>query len=299
MLDIKTLRKDPQTVSAQLARRGFTLDLERFASLDAERKQLQTQTERLQSERNAKAKAIGKAKASGEDISPLVAEVGDLGDRLDQAKETFVTVQQQLDDFLRAIPNVPDAAVPQGDSEDDNMELHRWGEPPEFNFAARDHVDLGSDGSLDFEAAAKISGSRFVVIRGQLARMQRALTQFMLDVHTLEHGYEEVYVPYIVNQASLYGTGQLPKFANDQFALSGDAGFYLIPTAEVPVTNLFRGEIIDADQLPVRHVCHTPCFRSEAGSHGRDTRGMIRQHQFEKVELVQLVSSRDVLAGVG
>jgi seryl-tRNA synthetase len=289
MLDIKTLRKDAQAVSAQLARRGFALDVERFRVLDTERKHLQTETERLQSERNTKAKAIGKAKASGEDIAPLVAEVGDLGDRLDQAKENFLGVQLQLDDFLRGIPNVPDAAVPAGDSEDDNLELHRWGEPPEFNFEPMDHVDLGEDGGLDFEAAAKISGSRFVVIRGQLARMQRALTQFMLDIHTTQHGYEELYVPYIVNQDSLYGTGQLPKFENDQFAISGDAGFYLIPTAEVPVTNLFRGEIIDADRLPIRQVCHTPCFRSEAGSHGRDTRGMIRQHQFEKVELVQLV----------
>jgi seryl-tRNA synthetase len=241
------------------------------------------------SKKPSKSKNIGKAKANGEDIAPLLAEVGDLGDRLDAAKQSFEEVQTEVQAFLQAVPNTPDASVPTGSDEDDNVELRTWGNLPEFNFEPKDHVDLTAGGSLDFETAAKISGSRFVVMKGAVARLHRGLTQFMLDLHTREHGYEEVYVPYIVNADSLYGTGQLPKFAHDQFKVEQESETYLIPTAEVPVTNMYRGEILDEADLPIKHVCHTPCFRSEAGSYGRDTRGMIRQHQFEKVELVQLV----------
>ena len=289
MLDPKLLRGDAQAVAAGLVRKGFVLDVDRFGQLEAERKRLQSQTESLQNERNTKSKSIGKAKASGEDIAPLVAEVGDLGARLDATKEQFAALQADLQAFLSAIPNLPDESVPAGDSEEDNLEIGRWGEPSAFNFDPKDHVDLTAGQGLDFEAATKVTGSRFVVMHGEVARLHRALTQFMLDVHTRDHGYEEVYVPYIVNADSLMGTGQLPKFAEDQFELVGDHGYYLAPTAEVPVTNLYRDTILDAHQLPIRHVCHTPCFRSEAGSYGRDTRGIIRQHQFEKVELVMVV----------
>ncbi len=289
MLDVKRLRSDAEACARALETKGFTLDVERFASLEESRRVLQQQTEQLQAERNAKSKSIGQAKAKGQDIAPLLTEVGDLGDRLDVAKDKFNQLQGEMQAFLQAIPNTPDASVPAGKDEDDNIELHRWGNLPEFNFEPKDHVELTAGGSLDFDTAAKISGARYVVMHGQVARMHRALTQFMLDTHVQQHGYEEVYVPYIVNSDSLYGTGQLPKFAEDQFRVDQEQETYLIPTAEVPVTNIYRDEIIDADALPVRHVCHTPCFRSEAGSHGRDTRGMIRQHQFEKVELVQLV----------
>ncbi|MGE0622573.1 MAG: serine--tRNA ligase [Pseudomonadales bacterium] len=289
MLDSKLLRTDPDAVRARLKLKGYDFDVDKFEALEAERRLLQTETERLQNERNTKSRGIGKAKAAGEDIGPLLAEVGDLGERLDAVKGRFAALQADFQTFLSGVPNLPDASVPEGTDESANVEVDRWGSPPEFNFEAKDHVDLTAGGGLDFEAAAKISGSRFVVMRGNLVRLHRALTQFMIDTHVTEHGYEEVYVPYIVNADSLYGTGQLPKFAEDQFHLQGDADFYLAPTAEVPVTNLYRDEIIDADRLPIRHVCHTPCFRSEAGSYGRDTRGMIRQHQFEKVELVHIV----------
>lgn len=289
MLDPKILRIDPEAAAAALGRKGFEFDVDHFRRLESERKRLQADTENLQNERNTKSKAIGKAKANGEDIEPLLAEVGDLGERLDAVKGQFAELQTELQGFLRAIPNLPHESVPAGTTEADNVELRRWGEPPAFNFVAKDHVDLGAGGALDFEAAAKVAGSRFVVMHGAVARLHRALTQFMLDVHTRDHGYDEVYVPYIVNSDSLMGTGQLPKFAEDQFELRGDDGYYLAPTAEVPVTNLYRDMILDAATLPIRHVCHTPCFRSEAGSYGRDTRGMIRQHQFEKVELVTLV----------
>jgi seryl-tRNA synthetase len=289
MLDIKILRADPQACAKLLAVKGFTLDVDRFLELENQRRVLQQETEHLQNERNQKSKTIGQAKAKGEDIAPLVAEVGDLGARLDQAKERFNVLQDQLQAYLQAIPNTPDASVPEGSSEDDNQEIRRWGNLPAFNFTPKDHVALTEGGGMDFEAAAKISGSRYVVLHGQLARLQRALTQFMLDTHVNEHGYQEVYVPYIVNADSLYGTGQLPKFADDQFRITGEPATYLIPTAEVPVTNLYRDSIVAADELPIKHVCHSPCFRSEAGAHGRDTRGMIRQHQFEKVEMVQLV----------
>ena len=293
MLDSKLLRTDPEAVQAALKVKGFEFDAARFEALEAERRVLQTETEALQSERNAKSKSIGKAKAAGEDIEPLLAAVGDLGERLDAAKSRFAQLQEELQAFLRGVPNLPHESVPEGADETGNVEVDRWGKLPEFNFEPKDHVDLAAGGALDFEVAAKISGSRFVVMRGDMARLHRALTQFMINTHVAEHGYEEVYVPYIVNSDSLYGTGQLPKFAADQFRIDSEADFYLAPTAEVPVTNLYRDRIVDADQLPIKHVCHTPCFRSEAGSYGRDTRGMIRQHQFEKVELVHIVRPED------
>ncbi|MEC7779536.1 MAG: serine--tRNA ligase [Pseudomonadota bacterium] len=289
MLDIKVLRADPQEVATRLKVKGFSLDTDAFERLEGERRRLQSETEQLQNERNVKSKGIGQAKAKGEDIKPLLAEVSGLGERLEAAKAAFTAIQTELQSFLQAIPNLPNEDVPVGKDEADNKLLHTWGEPRGFNFTPLDHVDLTAQGSLDFEAAAKISGSRYVVMRGDVARLHRALTQFMLDTHAQQHGYQEVYVPYIVNADSLYGTGQLPKFAEDQFRIDQEQETYLIPTAEVPVTNIYRGEIIEEAALPIRHVCHTPCFRSEAGSYGRDTRGMIRQHQFEKVELVQLV----------
>jgi seryl-tRNA synthetase len=293
MLDIKALRQDPEKVSELLRRKRFDLDLAAFRALEDARRQLQEETERLQNARNVASKRIGQAKAKGEDIAPLLAEVGDLGERLDAAKAEFGAAQLRYQAFLAAVPNVPDHSVPVGENESHNVELRRWGALPAFNFEALDHVALAGGEVMDFERATKLTGSRFVVLRGELAQLHRALTQFMLDTHVREHGYQEVYVPYIVNADSLYGTGQLPKFAEDQFRLVGDEDYYLIPTAEVPVTNLYRDEIIPAEALPIRHVCHTPCFRREAGSYGRDTRGMIRQHQFEKVELVQLVRPED------
>ncbi len=293
MLDIKLLRRQPEALAAQLRTRGYELDVPAFQALERQRKALQGETERLQQERNARSRQIGAAKARGEDIAPLVAEVGDLGQRLSAAKAQFNALLELVRAFLLEVPNLPDASVPEGDGEADNLELRTWGRPPKFNFEPQDHVALGAAGALDFAAATKISGARFVVMKGALVRLHRALTTFMLETHIDEHGYSEIYAPYIVNSASLYGTGQLPKFAHDQFAIAGDGGFYLIPTAEVPVTNLYRDEILNADALPIRHVCHTPCFRSEAGAYGQDTRGMIRQHQFEKVELVQLLRPED------
>ena len=289
MLDRNHLRRHAAEVRAALAVRGFDFDLDRYQALEASRKRLQEDTEALQAERNARSKAIGRAKANGEDIAPLVAEVGDLGQRLETARKEFQGVQDELETFLDAVPNLPDPSVPPGLDEDDNVVLRTHGDPPAFNFEPRDHVELGGAG-LDLEAAAKIAGARFVVMSGSVARLHRALTQFMLDVHTEEHGYREVYVPYIVNAASLRGTGQLPKFEEDQFALAGDERRYLIPTAETPVTNLVRDELLDADALPLKYVAHTPCFRREAGNYGKDTRGIFRQHQFEKVELVQVVA---------
>ncbi len=290
MLDPKTIRQDPEAVGVALARRGYRFDVDQFLALEARRKTLQLDSERLQNERNTKSKSIGQAKASGRDIQPLLDEVADLGARLDGAKAAFDAVQTEIDALFLSIPNLPDSSVPDGLNEAANVELRTWSEPVKLNFPPQDHVDLGAHGALDFESAARISGARFVVIRGALARLQRALTQFMLDLHVAEHGYTEVYVPYLVNSDALVGTGQLPKFAEDQFRIAGDHDLYLIPTAEVPVTNLYRERILEAEQLPIRHVCHTPCFRSEAGSYGRDTRGMIRQHQFEKVEIVQIVA---------
>tara|TARA_R110002072_G_scaffold4663_3_gene32403 strand:+ start:10255 stop:11538 length:1284 start_codon:yes stop_codon:yes gene_type:complete len=298
MLDPRLLRTDPDHLVSALQKRGVALDLNYFIELDNQRKSLQQETEKLQNERNTHAKSIGKAKAAGEDVTPLLAQVSDLGDKLDAAKKALTDVQESFNNAWIALPNLPQADVPAGKDENDNIELHRWGTPREFEFAPRDHVDLGEHDAthglaMDFAAATKLTGSRFVVLRGRMARLHRALIQFMLDQHTQQHGYEEVYVPYMVNADSLTGTGQLPKFAADLFHLDAEQDYYLIPTAEVPVTNLVRGEIVAADQMPIRYVCHTPCFRSEAGSYGRDTRGMIRQHQFEKVELVQMVKPQD------
>jgi len=290
MLDPKLIRSDISAVAAQLKRRGYELDVSAIESLEVKRKECQVHTEQLQSERNTKSKSIGKAKAAGEDIQPLLDEVAGLGEALDKAKAELSEIQDQLDAILMGIPNLPHESVPEGKDESDNVELRRWGEPRKFDFEVKDHVDVGADlDALDFETASKLTGSRFVVMRGPMAKLHRALIQFMLDLHTSEHGYTEVYVPYIVNSDSLRGTGQLPKFEEDLFCVDRDAGYYLIPTAEVPVTNLARGEIIDADDMPLKLTSHTPCFRSEAGSYGKDTRGMIRQHQFEKVEMVQLV----------
>jgi seryl-tRNA synthetase len=288
MLDPRRLRQHPEAIAARLARRGFELDVETLRALETRRKALQVQTQDLQNERNTCSKSIGKAKAQGQDIAPLLSEVAQLGERLKAAEAELHAVRSELEGIALGIPNLPDDSVPDGREEADNQELRRWGEPPGFDFTPRDHVDLGA-GALDFDAGAKLTGSRFVVMHGGLARLHRALIQFMLDLHLREHGYEEVYVPYLVNADSLRGTGQLPKFEADLFRLEGETGYYLIPTAEVPVTNLVRGEILEADALPRRYACHTPCFRSEAGSYGKDTRGMIRQHQFEKVELVQMV----------
>ena len=289
MLDPKLLRNNIAFVTQELLRRGFALDIDEYQSLEADRRSLQAETENLQNERNVKSKLIGQAKAKGEDVSPLLAEVSGLGEKLDLAKKRFGEVREQLEQLLKSVPNLPDASVPEGEDESGNITLRECGSPRVFDFKPLDHVDLGDGKGLDFETAVKVSGSRYVIMTGELAKLQRALTQYMLDIHTSQHGYTEVYVPYIVNSDSLFGTGQLPKFAEDQFQVAGDAASYLIPTAEVPVTNIYRDVILDESELPKLHVCHSPCFRSEAGSYGRDTRGMIRQHQFEKVEMVQVV----------
>lgn len=289
MIDPKYLRGDIETTAKRLAARGYQLDVVTINALEAQRKTLQVATQELQNQRNTRSKAIGQAKAKGEDIAPLLAEVDQLGARLQQAEAELEELQNKLQAIYLTVPNLLHENVPIGKSEDDNQEIRRWGEPKKFAFTPKDHVDLGeAKNGLDFAVATKITGARFVVMRGALAKLHRALIQFMLDTHINEHGYQEIYVPYIVNSTSLYGTGQLPKFAEDQFALKGEQEYYLIPTAEVPVTNLARDVIFEHDQLPAKFVCHTPCFRSEAGSYGKDTRGMIRQHQFEKVELVRL-----------
>ncbi|MDQ5770412.1 serine--tRNA ligase [Thiothrix subterranea] len=294
MLDPKRLRTDLDAIAAQLARRGFKLDVDTIRAVEERRKALQVDTQTLQNERNSRSKAIGQAKAKGIDIQPLLAEVADMGDTLKEKEQQLASLQAELDAIVMGIPNVLDVSVPDGKDENANVEIRRWGEPTAFDFEPKDHVDLGlPNGWMDFDAGAKLTGSRFVVMRGAMARLHRALIQFMLDTHTQEHGYTEAYVPYMVNADSLRGTGQLPKFAEDLFKLEGEQGYYLIPTAEVPVTNLARDTIIDATELPVKYACHTPCFRSEAGSYGKDTRGLIRQHQFEKVEMVQLVRPED------
>ncbi|KAB7627521.1 serine--tRNA ligase [Alkalilimnicola sp. S0819] len=299
MLDPRLLRADVEAVAQGLLGRGYELDVARYRELEQSRKTLQVQTQELQNERNSRSKAIGKAKAQGEDIQPLLDEVAGLGERLEQARGELQGVQDELDELLMGMPNLPHESVPAGNGEADNQEVRRWGEPPALDFKPRDHVELGAlHAGMDFEAAAKLAGSRFVVLRGAVARLQRALVQFMLDLHTREHGYEEVYVPYLVNADSMRGTGQLPKFEEDLFATAGEQRFYLIPTAEVPVTNLQRDEILPAESLPLRYTAHTPCFRSEAGAYGKDTRGMIRQHQFEKVELVQMVRPADSYAAL-
>ena len=292
MLDPKLIRSELASVAEQLKKRNFELDVATLERLEQERKACQIETEQLQNERNTRSKSIGKAKAAGEDIQPLLDEVAGLGEKLDAAKTRLHEIQQQIDAIMMGIPNLLHESVPVGRDEDDNVEIRRWGEPKKFGFEVKDHVDLGAkNGWLDFETASKLTGSRYVVMRGQMAKLHRALIQFMLDVHTNEHGYTEVYVPYIVNSDSLRGTGQLPKFEEDLFCVDKEAGHYLIPTAEVPVTNIARGEILEADQVPMKLTSHPPCFRSEAGSYGKDTRGMIRQHQFDKVEMVQLVSA--------
>lgn len=290
MLDPRLLRSQPEDVAVRLQKRHVTLDTARLQAFEERRRALQTETEHLQSERNAGAKKIGMAKKAGEDVAPIMARMQEVNVRLDTVKVELEAVQADMNAFLLTLPNTPHDSVPAGADENDNVEVRRWGTPSVMDFEAKDHADLGEAlGYLDFATATKITGSRFSVLKGPLARLQRALTQFMLNVHTQEHGYEEVYVPYLVNADSLQGTGQLPKFEEDLFKLRGEKEFYLIPTAEVPVTNLVRDEIVDGDRLPVKYVAHTPCFRSEAGSYGKDTRGLIRQHQFEKVELVQLV----------
>lgn len=292
MLDSKLVRSQLAEVAQRLATRGFQLDVARFEALEAQRKAVQTRTEQLQAERNARSKSIGQAKARGEDIAPLLAEVDKMGSDLEEGKRELDSIQTELDNLLLNIPNLPHESVPVGEDEEANVEVSRWGTPRSFDFEIKDHVALGEQhGWLDFETAAKLSGARFALLRGPIARLHRALAQFMINLHTGEHGYEEAYTPYLVQAPALKGTGQLPKFEEDLFKIAreGEADFYLIPTAEVSLTNIVSGEILDAKQLPLKFVAHTPCFRSEAGASGRDTRGMIRQHQFDKVEMVQIV----------
>lgn len=299
MLDAKYFREELEQTAERLKTRGFELDVDSLQKLEQQRKEIQVRTEQLQAERNSRSKAIGKAKAAGEDIQPLLDAVSDLGSQLDAAKEELKVVQQQLQDIIMGVPNLPAEGVPVGADEDENEEISRWGEPRSFDFEVKDHVDVadGLSRGLDFETAAKLTGARFVVMRGGMARLHRALTQFMLDLHTEQHGYSETYVPYMVNHDSLYGTGQLPKFGKDLFHIEGESQdqvpMSLIPTAEVPLTNMLRDEIVDEETLPYKFTAHTPCFRSEAGSHGRDTRGLIRQHQFDKVELVWMTKPED------
>ena len=308
MIDPQLLRKDIASVEARLLARKFKLDVEKFNTLESERKSLQTRTEELQAKRNQLAKAIGMKKAKGEDASAELAEAGQVNVDMEVGASRLAILQAEIADFLMGIPNLPDDSVPNGKDETENQEVKRWGQEPIFDFEIKDHVDLGAPLGLDFEVAAKISGARFAVLKGPIARLHRALAQFMLDTHTTQHGYQEIYTPYMVNAASMRGTGQLPKFEEDLFKVPRKMGgtqsveggeeervenFYLIPTAEVPVTNLVRDEIVNADSLPMKYVAHTPCFRSEAGSYGRDVRGMIRQHQFDKVELVQIAKPQD------
>ncbi|UVL31324.1 serine--tRNA ligase [Pseudomonas donghuensis] len=304
MLDSKLLRGQLQEVADRLASRGFSLDVARIEALEERRKVVQTRTEQLQAERNARSKSIGQAKAKGEDIAPLMADVERMAGELASGKVELDGIQAELDGILLGIPNLPDESVPVGADEEHNVEVRRWGTPRAFDFEIKDHVALGElSGGLDFETAAKLSGARFALLRGPIARLHRALAQFMINLHTSEHGYEEAYTPYLVQAPALQGTGQLPKFEEDLFKISrdGEADFYLIPTAEVSLTNIVAGEILDAKQLPIKFVAHTPCFRSEAGASGRDTRGMIRQHQFDKVEMVQIVEpgkSMEALEGL-
>ena len=299
MIDPKLLRQSAADVAANLARRGYEFDANAYLALDEQRKTLQVETQQLQSERNSSAKSIGMAKAKGEDIAPLLAAVEDLGTRLAKSEAALQELQAKLTDIELDLPNLLDDSVPDGVDENDNVEVRTWGEATKFKFAIRDHIELGEGlGMLDFDAASNMSGSRFLVMTGALARLQRALIQFMLDTHTREHDYKETYVPYLVHAHALVGTGQLPKFEEDLFKTDGDTPFYLIPTAEVPVTNLLRDKVLEADELPQRYTAHTPCFRSEAGSYGRDTRGMVRQHQFEKVELVHFVAADESMAAL-
>lgn len=294
MLDPRRVRNHTEEIARQLAVKNFTFDVAGFGQLEEHRRSIQVRTEALQSEQNKRSRLIGKVRSSGEDVQPLLDEVEQIKTRRSEAEKELRAVQDALSAFLAGIPNVPDEGVPAGADENDNVEVRRWGTPRIFEFEPKDHVALGEElGGLDFDTASRLAHSRFVVMRGPVARLHRALAQYMLDLHISEHGYTEAYVPYLVNAEALYGTGQLPKFAADLFKMEGDQSLYLIPTSEVPVTNLFANSILDSSELPVRVVCHTPCFRSEAGSYGRDTRGMIRQHQFDKVELVHIVRPED------
>jgi seryl-tRNA synthetase len=299
VIDPKLLRTDPEAVARNLARRGFTLDVAALRGLEEKRKPWAVEVDRLRAERNANAKAVGMAKGRGEDITTLIARGEDLTVQLGHAEAELTGVQNELEEWQLGLPNLLHESVPDGRDESANAEVRRWGEPRRFEFEVRDHVQIGERlGGLDFEAAARISGARFVVMRSQVARLHRALTQFMLELHTGEHGYTEVHVPYLVRPQALTGTGQLPKFAHDLFAVRSEQSFYLIPTAEVPVTNLVRDAIVAAETLPLKYVAHTPCFRSEAGAAGKDTRGMIRNHQFDKVELVQIVRPEESYAAL-
>lgn len=299
MLDIQLLRDNPEFVATQLLKRGFKFDVASFVLLEEKRKSLQVATQALQNERNLRSKSIGEAKARGEDIEPMREDVNRLGAELEQKKLELEDILQQVEAIALRTPNIAHESVPEGKDEQDNVEVRRWGTIPEFDFAVKSHDELGGAlGQMDFALAAKLTGSRFVVMKNQIARLHRALTQFMLDLHTQHHGYQEIYVPYIVNADSLLGTGQLPKFEEDLFKLSGDQGYYLIPTAEIPVTNTVRDMLLTEDVLPIRHACHSPCFRSEAGSYGKDTKGMIRQHQFEKVELVWITKPDESYAAL-
>ncbi len=299
MLDQKLVRNTPQEVADKLIKKGFTLDVAALNQLEESRKQLQIDTENLQSERNSTSRQIGKLKAQGQDTTEIMAAVSAFGAQLDDKKAQLKVVQDDLNSMFMEMPNIPHDSVPEGADEEDNQQVLVWGDKPQFDFAVKDHVDLGEGlGGLDFPSAIKVTGARFMVLKGQLARLHRALIQYMLNSHINDHGYQEVYVPYLVNADSLRGTGQLPKFEEDLFKVPGERDLYLIPTAEVPVTNLVRDQIIDASKLPMRYTCHTPCFRSEAGSHGRDTRGLVRQHQFEKVEMVQMVKPTESTAAL-
>ena len=291
MLDPNRFRRELDATATALARRYFDLDVDAIRSLETDRRDLQTRVESLRNERNIRSRAIGKAKAAGEDVQPLLADISRLGEELEAAEKGLGQVRGRLDAIALEVPNLPHPSVPSGRTEAENIEVRQWGTLPGFDFEPRDHVELGAEG-MDFETAARLSGSRFVTLFGPIARLHRALTQFMLDLHTREHGYTEVYTPYLVHPRTLQGTGQLPKFEQDLFGVAGH-DLRLIPTAEVPLTNIVRERILDADELPMKFVAHTPCFRSEAGSHGRDTRGMLRQHQFDKVELVHVVRPED------
>jgi seryl-tRNA synthetase len=299
VIDPKLLRSDPETVARNLARRGYVLDVEALKALEERRKPWQVEADRLRAERNANAKAVGMAKGKGQDVTALIAKGESLTGDLAAAEQQLVAVQEELEQWQLGLPNLLHESVPEGRDESANVEVRRWGQPRELGFKARDHVEIGEQlGGLDFDAAARMSGARFVVLRSQVARLHRALAQFMLDLHTGEHGYTEVHVPYLVQRHALLGTGQLPKFEQDLFSVRGEQGFFLIPTAEVPVTNLVREQILSAESLPLKLVCHTPCFRSEAGAAGRDTRGMIRNHQFDNVELVHIVPPADSYASL-
>jgi seryl-tRNA synthetase len=299
LLDSKQLRSDPDKVAANLARRGFALDVAAFNTLDERRKTAQIESDRVRAERNTNAKAVGMAKGKGDDASALLKRADELTGQLAASDAAIASVQSELDAWQLGLPNTLHESVPDGRDESANQEVRRWGEPRKFEFTPKDHVELGEKlGGLDFETAAKISGARFSVLRGGIARLHRALAQFMLDLHTRDHGYTELYVPYLVSAAALQGTGQLPKFEADLFRVQGEQGFFLIPTAEVPATNLVRDSIVEANKLPIKLVAHTPCFRSEAGAAGKDTRGLIRQHQFEKVELVHISTPADSYAAL-